>query len=233
MRTLGLIGGMSWESTAEYYRLINQTVRERLGALRSAPLLLHSLDFGPIAQAQHDGRWSDAAAVLIDSARRLEAAGAQALMLCTNTMHKLADELAAATPLPLLHIATPAGEAARALGYRRVGLLATGFTMEQPFLKERLAAQYGLEVLTPPAPERAELHRIIYEELCRGVIGDDSRRTYQRAIQAFRALGCEAVVLGCTEITLLIKPSDSALPLLDTTALHAAMAAEFVMSAGQ
>lgn len=231
MNTLGLIGGMSWESTAEYYRLINQAVRERRGPLRSAPLLLHSLDFGPIAQAQHEGRWSDAAIALVDSARRLQAAGAQALVLCTNTMHKLADEIAAATPLPLLHIATPVGEAAKAQGFKRLGLLATAFTMTQPFLRHKLATEHALEVLTPAIPLHAELHRIIYEELCRGVIRDESRLMYQVAIEELKARGCEAVVLGCTEISLLVKTSDSVLPLLDTTAVHVAMAADFVMEA--
>lgn len=230
MRTLGLIGGMSWESTAEYYRLINQTVRDRMGALRSAPLLLHSLDFGPVAQAQHDDRWDDAAATLADSARRLHAAGAEALMLCTNTMHKLADAITAGTPLPLLHIATPVGEAAQARGYRKLGLLATGFTMVQPFLKQRLVEAHGLDVEIPDAATRAEVHRIIYEELCRGEIREDSRDRYQRAIESLRDQGCEAVVLGCTEISLLIQQQHSALPLLDTTALHAAMGAAFVMS---
>lgn len=230
MKTIGLIGGMSWESTAEYYRLMNQEVRNRLGPLRSAQLLLHSVDFGPIAQAQHDGRWDDAGALLAESARRLHAAGADAIVLCTNTMHKLADTLAAATPLPFLHIAAPVGAAARARGLRRLGLLATAFTMEQPFLKDKLAQDYHLEIVTPDAPTRAEVHRVIYEELCQGTVRDDSRSFYQQAIAQLQQQGCEAVVLGCTEISLLVQQAHSPLPLLDTTALHARAAVDFALS---
>lgn len=229
VKTLGLIGGMSWESTAEYYRLINQKVRDRLGPLRSAPLLVHSLDFGPIAQAQHDGRWDDASVMLADSARRLHAAGAEALVLCTNTMHKLAAAITDATPLPLLHIASPVGRAAQARGYRKLGLLATAFTMEQPFLKDKLIEDHGVQVEMPDAAARAEVHRVIYEELCQGVIREPSLDFYRRTIDALQKAGCDAVVLGCTEISLLVQQQHSALPLLDTTALHALAAAEVVL----
>lgn len=230
MKTIGLIGGMSAESTAEYYRLMNQEVRSRLGPLRSAQLLLHSVDFGPIAQAQHEGRWDDAGALLADSARRLHAAGADAIVLCTNTMHKLAGTIADATPLPFLHIADPVGEAARALGVRRLGLLATAFTMEQPFLKDRLAQAYGLDILTPDPATRAEVHRVIYEELCQGTVREASRAFYQQAIAALQSQGCEAIVLGCTEIALLVQQAHSPLPLLDTTALHARAAVDFALA---
>lgn len=230
MKTLGLIGGMSWESTAEYYRLINQEVRARLGPLRSAPLLIHSVDFGPIADAQHEGRWDDAGAVLADSARRLHAAGADAIVLCTNTMHKLADTIADATPLPFLHIADPVGKVARTRGLRKLGLLATAFTMEQPFLKDKLTHEYGVEVITPDASTRAELHRVIYEELCQGVVLDASRDVYLRAIAGLHAQGCDAIVLGCTEISLLVQQEHSPLPLLDTAALHAQAAVAFALA---
>ncbi|NYE59421.1 aspartate racemase [Duganella sp. 1224] len=226
-RVIGLIGGMSWESSAEYYRLINQEIRRRLGPLRSARLLLHSVDFGPIQQAQHDGRWDDAAVMLEDAARRLYRGGADCIVLCTNTMHKLADRIAAAAPLPFLHIADPVGAAARRRQATVLGLLGTRFTMEQPFLRERLERHYGLRVLVPDEAGRADVHRIIYEELCAGVIRDGSRQVYQRIIGELAARGAEAVLLGCTEIGLLIGQADSPLPVLDTTALHAQAAVDF------
>jgi aspartate racemase len=230
MRTIGLIGGMSWESSAEYYRLVNQRVRERLGPLRSAQLLMHSVDFGPIERAQHEGRWDDAGAILEDAARRLHAGGADCIVLCTTTMHKLADRIEAATPLPFLHIADPVGRAAARAGVRRVGLLGTAFTMEQGFMKDRFAQRHGLEVLVPGADDRAEVHRIIYDELCVGIVDGASRERYHRVIGALQARGAEAVVLGCTEISLLVKDEDSALPLLDSTALHAAAAVDFALA---
>lgn len=230
MRTIGLIGGMSWESSAEYYRLVNQRVRERLGPLRSAQLLMHSVDFGPIERAQHERRWDDAGAILEDAARRLHAGGADCIVLCTNTMHKLADRIEAATPLPFLHIADPVGRAAARAGVRRVGLLGTAFTMEQGFMKDRLAQRHGLEVLVPGAEDRAEVHRIIYDELCVGIVDGASRERYRRVIGALQAGGAEAFVLGCTEISLLVKDEDSALPLLDSTALHAAAAVDFALA---
>ncbi|MCF5052972.1 amino acid racemase [Pseudomonas syringae] len=228
MRTIGLIGGMSWESSAEYYRLINQQVRDQLGALRSAQLLMYSVDFGPVEQAQHAGRWDDAALILEDAARRLQAAGAECVVLCTNTMHRVAPRIEAAVSIPFLHIADAAGAAAVAAGTLTVGLLGTAFTMEQDFLTSRLAAQ-GLTVLVPEADERQAVHRIIYDELCVGVISDESRRTYQRVIEALAARGAQAIILGCTEISLLVKPEHSDLPLLDTTALHAQAAVVFAL----
>ncbi|MBD9460079.1 aspartate/glutamate racemase family protein [Pseudomonas sp. PDM05] len=228
MRTIGLIGGMSWESSAEYYRLINQQVREQLGPLRSAPLLMYSVDFGPVAQAQHAGRWDDAALILEEAARRLQAGGADCVVLCTNTMHLVAPRIEAAVSIPFLHIADAAGLAAVAAGTLTVGLLGTAFTMEQDFLKSRLA-DHGLSVLVPDADERQAVHRIIYEELCVGVISEASRQVYQRVIESLAARGAQAIILGCTEIGLLIKPQHSKLPLLDTTELHAQAAVAFAL----
>ncbi|MBV4476074.1 aspartate/glutamate racemase family protein [Pseudomonas botevensis] len=228
MRTIGLIGGMSWESSAEYYRLINQQVRDRLGPLRSARLLMYSVDFGPVEQAQHAGRWDDAAAILVDAARRLQAGGAECVVLCTNTMHKVAEQIQAAIDIPFLHIAEPAAQAALAIDAPTVGLLGTAFTMEQDFLKQRLIAR-GLTVLVPDEAERQAVHRIIYDELCVGIISDSSRQTYQRVIKSLTARGAQAIILGCTEIGLLIKPQHSALPLLDTTELHAQAAVAFAL----
>ncbi|UUQ64794.1 aspartate/glutamate racemase family protein [Pseudomonas fuscovaginae UPB0736] len=228
MRTIGLIGGMSWESSAEYYRIINQQVRSRLGPLRSAALLMYSVDFGPVEQAQHAGRWDDAGLILQDAARRLQAGGAECVVLCTNTMHRLAQQIEGAVSIPFLHIATPTGQAALARGATRVGLLGTAFTMEQDFLKQRLVAQ-GLEVLIPETEQRQAVHRIIYDELCVGVINEQSRQVYQRVIEGLAARGAEAIILGCTEIGLLIKPEHSPLPLLDTTELHALAAVDFAL----
>ena len=228
MRTIGLIGGMSWESSAEYYRIINQSVRDRRGPLRSAQLLMHSVDFGPVEQAQHAGRWDDAALILEDAARRLQAGGAECVVLCTNTMHRVAPRIQAAVSIPFLHIADAAGAAAVQAGTLTVGLLGTAFTMEQDFLKFRLAA-HGLTVLVPEADERKDVHRIIYEELCVGVISDASRQVYQRVIESLAARGAQAIILGCTEIGLLIKPEHSDLPLLDTTLLHAQAAVAFAL----
>ena len=228
MRTIGLIGGMSWESSAEYYRIINQQVRDRLGPLRSAQMLLYSVDFGPVEQAQHAGRWDDAALILQDAARRLQAGGADCIVLCTNTMHLVAPQIEAAVSVPFLHIADAAGAAAVKADTLTVGLLGTAFTMEQDFLKARLTAQ-GLNVLVPDAQERRAVHRIIYEELCVGVISEASRQVYQQAIANLAARGAQAIILGCTEIGLLIKPEHSDLPLLDTTELHAQAAVAFAL----
>lgn len=228
MKTIGLIGGMSWESSAEYYRIINQRVRDQLGPLRSAQLLMYSVDFGPVEQAQHAGRWDDAALILEDAARRLQAGGAECVVLCTNTMHLVAPRIEAAVSIPFLHIADAAGAAAVAAGTLTVGLLGTAFTMEQDFLTSRLAA-HGLNVLVPDANERQAVHRIIYEELCVGVISEASRQVYQRVIASLAARGAQAIILGCTEIGLLIKPEHSNLPLLDTTVLHAQAAVAFAL----
>ena len=230
MRTIGLIGGMSWESSAEYYRILNQAARARLGPLRSARILLYSVDFGPIEQAQREGRWEDAASILHDAARRLHAGGADCIVLCTNTMHKVADAVAHSVPIPFLHIGDPLGQACRSGGWHRVGLLGTGFTMRQPFLIDYLRERYGIQVIVPSDEQCDLVHRVIYDELCAGIVSDASRRAYVRVIDSLTRCGAQAIVLGCTEIELLISPEDSPLPVLDTTHLHAMAALEFALS---
>jgi aspartate racemase len=229
LHTIGLIGGMSWESTAEYYRIINQSVRRRLGPLRSAPLIIYSVDFGPIQEAQHHDRWGDAAAILEDAAQRVYRGGAECIVLCTNTMHRDADRIQDAVPLPFIHIADPAGRAAVQSGFQTVGLLGTQFTMTQPFLRERLVKGHGLTVLVPPPAEQERVHEIIYDELCGGIIKQSSRDTYREVIRGMCERGAKAVILGCTEISLLLKPSDVEIPLVDTTALHAEAAVAFAL----
>jgi aspartate racemase len=221
MKLLGLIGGMSPESTVPYYRLINDAVRAQLGGLHSARLLLYSVDFGEIERLQHAGDWDAAARVLADAARALQAGGAELLVICTNTMHLVADAVEAAAGIPLLHIADPTGAAIRAAGLERVGLLGTKFTMEQPFYRERLRAMHGLDVLVPDAAQRERVHRIIYGELCRGVVRDESRAEYRAIIADLAARGAQGIVLGCTEIGLLVGADDATVPLFDTAALHA------------
>lgn len=220
MRTIGLIGGMSWESSAEYYRLLNELVRERLGGLHSARCVLHSVDFAEIEEFQRAGEWERAGDVLAGAAKGLEAAGADLVLICTNTMHKVADQVAAAVSVPLLHLGDATAEAVRARGVRRVGLLGTAFTMEQDFYRDRLRS-HGLEVVTPEAEDRALVHRVIYEELCLGVVRDESRAAYQEVIARLVAEGAEGVVLGCTEIELLIRQEHSPVPVFPTTRLHA------------
>ncbi|MCI1711302.1 MAG: aspartate/glutamate racemase family protein [Chiayiivirga sp.] len=230
MKTLGLIGGMSWESTLSYYRLINEAVRQRRGGLHSARLVLYSVDFHEIEVLQREGRWDEAGAVLAQAARALDAAGAELLVLCTNTMHKVASAIEAATPRPLLHIADPTAEAIRHAGLQRVGLLGTRFTMEQDFYRQRLERRHGIDVLVPDASDRDEVHRIIYDELCRGEVREASRVIYRAVIQGLVERGAEAVILGCTEISLLVGSADARVPLFDTTALHARRAAELALS---
>ena len=228
-RLIGLIGGMSWESSAEYYRLINQGVRARLGGVRSARVVMWSFDFGEIEALQHAGDWAGAAALLVDAARRLERAGAETVLICTNTMHRMAGEVQAAIGVPLLHIADPTAERIVASGVRRVGLLGTAFTMEQDFYKGRLAARHGLEVLVPGDADRTEVHRVIYEELVQGRVLASSREVYRGVIARLVMRGAEAVILGCTEIMLLVGPEDSTVPLFDTTAIHAEAAVAFAL----
>ena len=230
MKTIGLLGGMSWESTLPYYRHINEAVRERLGGLHSARLVLYSLDFHEIEALQRQGDWAAAGTLLADAARRLESAGADFLLLCTNTMHKVADAIEAASALPLLHIADPTAAAIQAAGLQRVGLLGTRFTMEQPFYRERLEDRHGIQVLVPDEPDRAEVHRVIYEELCRGVVSEASRQAYRQVITRLVARGAQAVILGCTEIGLLVRADDAEVPLFDTCVLHAQAAAERALS---
>ncbi|MFI8944571.1 aspartate/glutamate racemase family protein [Streptomyces syringium] len=229
MRTIGLIGGMSWESTAEYYRILNERTRERLGGLHSARCVLHSLDFAEIEQLQVQGRWAEAGEVLAAAARSLEAAGADLLLICTNTMHKVADSVEAAVSVPLLHLADATAAAVRAAGLRRVGLLGTAFTMEQDFYRGRLAAG-GLDVRVPDSEGRALVHRVIYEELCLGVVRDASRAAYRRVVEDLVAEGAEGVILGCTEIELLIGPEDSPVPVFPTARLHAEAAVDAALA---
>jgi aspartate racemase len=220
-----MLGGMSWESTAEYYRLANQMVRDRLGGLHSARVLLSSVDFADIERLQVSGAWEEAGQLLAAEAGRLESAGAELLVLCTNTMHKVADDIEAAVSIPLLHIGDITAAAVRAAGVGTVGLLATAFTMEQDFYRDRLAG-HGLRTLAPDAEDRAEVHRIIYEELCLGIVTDESRQAYRDVIGRLVAAGAEGIILGCTEIELLIGSEDSPVPVFPTTRLHVAAAVE-------
>ena len=230
MTTIGLIGGMSWESTAVYYRLLNEGVRARQGGLHSADILLHSLDFSEIAEMQASGNWDAAGDVLAASALRLERAGAGCIVLCTNTMHKLADRITAATRVPFLHLADVTAKAVKRRGVRRPLLLATRFTMEQRFYLGRLAA-FGIEAVVPGEAERLEVHRIIYEELCQGRIEPASKARYLAIIAEAAAQGVDGVILGCTEIGLLISQADVEIPVFDTTALHVEAALDFALAA--
>jgi aspartate racemase len=225
MKTIGLIGGMSWESSEHYYRIINETVKARLGGLHSAQCLMYSFDFEQIETLQRQGRWEDATALMIEAAKRLERGG----VICTNTMHKMADEVAAAIAIPLLHIADPTAEQIIAHKLTRVALLGTRFTMEHDFYKGRLQDKYGLSVIIPDAPARDIVHRVIYEELVLGVVKDESREQYKAIIRDLAAQGAEAVILGCTEIMMLIAPADSPIPTFDTTYLHAVAAVDFAL----
>ncbi|MDR3682860.1 MAG: aspartate/glutamate racemase family protein [Geothrix sp.] len=231
MKTLGLIGGMSWESTVPYYRLINEAVKARLGGLHSAKIILYSVDFHDIERLQRAGDWEAAGAVLAGAARALEGAGADLLVLCTNTMHKVADRIEAAVRIPLLHIADPTAVAIKQAGHATVGLLGTRFTMEQAFYRERLRERHGLQVMVPDAEDRAAIHRIIFEELCLGTVLPESRRACRSILERLADQGAEAIILGCTEISLLVGPQDSKVPLFDTTALHAQAAAEAALAA--
>ncbi len=230
MRVIGLLGGMSWQSTAEYYRLINEMTAERLGGLHSARCLLYSVDFAPIERMQAEGRWDDAAAELGRAARSLEAGGAETLVLCTNTMHKLAPEIQAQVSIPLLHIADATAAAALAAGVTTVGLLGTRFTMEQPFLADRLAS-HGLRVLVPSAADQRLVHDIIYDALGLGVVRPESREAYRGVIRRLVDAGANGVIYGCTEIELLVDQSDSDVPVFATTRLHAAAAVDAALSA--
>jgi len=231
MKTSGLIGGMSWESTAEYYRLINAAVRMRLGGLHSAKCVLYSVDFAEIAELQRRGQWAQAARLLVDAAQKVEAAGADLVLVCTNTMHKLADTIQAGLGIPLLHIADATAESVKQAGLRRVGLLGTRFTMEEDFYRGRLAAAFGLEVAIPEAEDRETVHRIIFEELCLGTIRPESKVQAAGIMGRLVESGAEGIILGCTELGLLIQAEDCRVPLYDTTLLHALAAVEFALKA--
>lgn len=228
-RTLGIIGGMSWESTESYYRLINEGIKAELGSLHSADLLIHSVDFAPIGELQAQGAWDEMGAILANSGKRLQAAGAQGLLIATNTMHKVVDDVQAATNLPIIHIADATAKAIQAQGLTKIALLGTQFTMTQDFYKQRLI-DAGLQVLVPENDARAEVHRIIYDELCQGQFLDSSRQYYSQVIKDLANKGAEGVILGCTEIGLLIQQADSPIAVFDTTAIHAAAAVDFLLS---
>ncbi|MBT0961329.1 aspartate/glutamate racemase family protein [Denitromonas iodatirespirans] len=230
MKTIGLLGGMSWESTVSYYQAINRGVNAALGGLHSARVMLASVDFGPIEAAQHRGDWDATAQMLTEAGRSVEAGGADFLLICTNTMHKVAPQIEAALSIPLLHIADATGEVLQADGVRRVGLLGTRFTMAQDFYTGRLRERFGLDVRVPEAEAQDVVHRIIYDELCHGVVSDASRARYLEIIAGLHAQGAEAVILGCTEIALLVQPAHTSVPLYDTTALHAAAAVKYALS---
>ncbi len=229
MQTIGMIGGMSWESSLEYYRILNETVKERLGGLHSAKCILYSVEFAEIEALQHAGRWDEAAQVMVKAGQSLERAGADLLVLCTNTMHKLSGEIEAGVSLPLLHIADATADVVKAAGIYRVGLLGTRYTMEQEFYRGRLVGKHGLEVVIPEEAEREIAHRVIYDELCLGVIKPESRRAFTAIIEKLVADGAEGVILGCTEIENLVRQEDSPLPVFATTRIHAEAAVEWAL----
>jgi len=226
MKTIGLIGGMSWESTQSYYQLLNQGIKNKLGGLHSAKIVLVSLDFAEIAMLQQQQDWPQMAEILIKAAKQVEAAGADYLLICTNTMHKLAEQVQAAVTIPLLHIADAVGENLIQHNFKKVALLGTQFTMEQDFYKQRLADKFAIDVLIPDTQGRETVHRVIYDELCKGIISPESKAEYLTIIDDLTQQGAEAIILGCTEIALLVQQSDTSIPLLDSTAVHCAMALE-------
>lgn len=227
MKTIGLLGGMSWESTLDYYRKINEGVRNTLGGLHSAKIVMYSVDFGPIEKLQHAGDWEGTARILSDAAKNIQAAGADFLLICTNTMHKVAPEIEAAIEIPLLHIADATAEILVKEDIKSVGLLGTAFTMEQDFYKTRLINNYGIKVLVPNEEDRKIIHKVIYQELCLGKIESESKAEYLRIIDALVAQGAETVILGCTEIGMLVNQTDTNVRLLDTTVIHAEKAVEY------
>lgn len=226
MKTIGLIGGMSWESSVSYYRLVNTEVKRRLGGLHSAQVLMYSVDFAPIEALQHQGDWDGAAAILIDAARRLESGGADFFLIATNTMHRVADEVAGAVDIPLLHIADATAEVLQRDGVRRIGLLGTAFTMELEFYKNRLSERFGIDVIVPELHDRQMVHDIIYQELCQGQVDDESREVYLAIIDRMACEDIDGVILGCTEIGMLVEQRHTDIRLYDTTAIHAMQAVE-------
>jgi aspartate racemase len=229
MKTIGMIGGMSWESSAEYYRIINEEVKKRLGDLHSAKCVMTSVDFAEIEILQRENRWEEAGRAMAAEARALERAGADFIILCTNTMHISANEIQAAVSIPFLHIADPTAEAVKTAGIQTIGLLGTRFTMEQDFYKGRLQEKHGLRVLVPDAEDRDVVHRVIYEELVLGVVNPQSRAQYARIMQTLEDKGAQGIILGCTEIGLLVKAEDSRVPLFDTTLIHALAAVDLAL----
>ncbi len=229
MKTIGLLGGMSWESTATYYQLINQHISKQLGGLHSAQIILHSIDFDPLEKLQHQSDWQGCAKILTVAANKIESAGADFLLICTNTMHKVYPQIADALKIPVLHIADATAQLIKSRQIHKVGLIGTKFTMEQDFYSGRLEKKYAIEVIIPPLKERNRVHQVIYGELCLGNIRSSSRDTFIGIIENLRKQGAEAIILGCTEISLLIQPEHTAIELLDTTEIHALAAVEFAL----
>lgn len=230
MKTIGLLGGMSWESTQHYYQQINQGVKRQLGGLHSAQIAMFSVNFEPIEKCQHRGDWSGTAEILSEAAKRVEQAGADFLLICTNTMHKVADEIGSNIDIPILHIADATAESIKQQGMSKVGLLGTAFTMEQDFYKGRLTEQHGIEVIVPNLAQRETVHRVIYQELCLGQIKADSKQAYLEVIDDLHKAGAQAVILGCTEIGMLVQQTDTNVKLLDTTQIHADKAVELAIN---
>jgi len=230
MKTIGMIGGMSWESTLSYYKAINEGVKAALGGLNSAQICLYSVNFEPIEKLQHEGKWDETAQLLAQAAKSVEAGGADFLLICTNTMHKVAPEIEAQISIPILHIADATAKQLQQDGIKRVGLLGTRFTMEQVFYKGRLQQQFGIDVLIPDAEQRQQVHRVIYEELCMGTIRPESRAQYVEIVEDLHRRGAQAVILGCTEIALLIQQHDTDVPLYDTTKIHAEQAVQLALT---
>ncbi|EQB8916300.1 aspartate/glutamate racemase family protein [Vibrio fluvialis] len=230
MKTIGMIGGMSWESTLSYYKAINEGVKAALGGLNSAQICLYSVNFEPIEKLQHEGKWDETAQLLAQAAKSVEAGGADFLLICTNTMHKVAPEIEAQISIPILHIADATAKQLQQNGIERVGLLGTRFTMEQEFYKGRLQQQFGIDVLIPDAEQRQQVHRVIYEELCLGTIRPESRAQYVEIVEDLHRRGAQAVILGCTEIALLIQQHDTDVPLYDTTKIHAEQAVQLALT---
>lgn len=229
MKTIGLIGGMSWESSLEYYRIINETVKARLGGLHSAKSLMFSFDFEEIETLQQQGKWDEATRMMIQAARQLERGGADFVVICTNTMHKMADEVQASIHIPLLHIADATAQVIQAQGLQKIGLLGTNFTMEEAFYRGRLIEKYGLDILVPKPDERQIVHNVIYDELCLGITRAESRARYRQIMADLAATGAEGIILGCTEIGLLVAQEDSTVPLFDTTRIHAETAVAYAL----
>jgi len=229
MKVIGLIGGMSWESTVEYYRLINDAVKEKLGGLHSAKCVLYSVDFAEVAELQRRGQWTEAAQILVDAAQKIEQAGADMVLICTNTMHKLADTVQAGISIPLLHIADATAEQVKLAGLQRVGLLGTRFTMEEDFYRGRLCDHFGLEVMIPDLKDRETVHRVIYQELCVGLIRPESKAQMAGIMSRLVEMGAQGIILGCTELGLLLDARDSRVPIFDTTRAHALAAVEYAL----
>lgn len=230
MKTIGMIGGMSWESTLSYYKAINEGIKAALGGLNSAQICLYSVNFEPIEKLQHEGKWDETAQLLVQAAKSVEAGGADFLLICTNTMHKVAPEIEAQISIPILHIADATAKQLQQDGIERVGLLGTRFTMEQEFYKGRLQQQFGIDVLIPDAEQRQQVHRVVYEELCLGTIRPESRAQYIEIVEDLHRRGAQAVILGCTEIALLIQQHDTDVPLYDTTKIHAEQAVQLALT---